>query len=113
MKNIKLKESELIKVIKKILKETSMSSNPIDGASLISVFKDGDTAKMKLKLTNSTIITLDKCVEGMRDACCEIPMTLPDGMHTPERNGCRNCKFYVYYKRQKFMCAWKTPCKLI
>lgn len=112
-KVIKLKESELIGMIQKILNESPMGSNPVDGARIISVFRDGNNGKIELSLTSSQKQTLPRCKRDNNNACFDFPETLPQGLQTKEKNGCRNCVFYINYKREKFACTWSSPCKSV
>lgn len=123
-KVVRLTESELVRMIKKILKEDGPGdrveiSNKDDFHRLMSVTKTGNrvTAKTKPSPSNpSNPAPLDwnGCQGGSTNNCIEYPSLLQDGTHSQNQGSCSNCTFYINYNGSKYYCRFDNkPCKKI
>ena len=123
-KVVRLTETQLVGVIKKILKEAGPgdrveTNNKDDFHRLISVTKTGNRVTAKTKPapnnpSNPAPLDWNGCQGGSTNNCIEYPSALQDGTHSQNQGSCSTCTFYINYKGSKYLCRFDNkPCKKI
>ena len=116
-KIIKLTESELIRVVKRVINEQPIS--PVGFThKLVSVTKKGPNV---VGITSPTSMggqnvptRWDGCKKDGTSNCIEYPSMLSDGKHSATEGTCNTCDFFINYMGSKYLCHFNDkPCKKI
>ncbi len=112
-KIIRLTESDLTRIVRRVISEQTSPVDPISKSELISVTrnKGGSTAALK---TPSGRMSFNRCQPGQTNDCFEHPSLLSAGTHTLGSTDCKNCDFMFLSKNgTEYLCRFTTPCKKI